>query len=128
MRAGDGIAFRHGLIGEVVYERLLPSERVELHRAIAAALDDAPAAQLAHQCYRAGPARRGAGGLGEAGIEAADVHAFAEARVHFERALELWDDVALRWTASSCSRAPPRPRASPATLNGPSRAAARRSR
>ena len=52
VRVRDGLAFRHGLIGEVVYERLFPAERAALHRAIADALEDA--AQRAHHCQRAG--------------------------------------------------------------------------
>jgi DNA-binding CsgD family transcriptional regulator/tetratricopeptide (TPR) repeat protein len=88
----DGVAFRHGLIGEVVYERLLPAERRALHRAIAAALDaDAPAAQRALQSDRAGLREQALAASVQAGLEAADVHAYAEAGVHFERALELWD-------------------------------------
>ena len=88
----DGVAFRHGLIGEVVYERLLPAERRALHRAIAAALDaHAPAAQRALQCDRAGLREQALAASVQAGLEAADVHAYAEAGVHFERALELWD-------------------------------------
>ena len=89
VRAGDGLAFRHGLIGEVVYERLFPAERVALHRSLAAALQDP--AQRAHHCQRAGLRGEALAASMEAGIEAARVHAHSEARVHFERALELWD-------------------------------------
>ena len=125
VRERDGVAFRHGLIGEVVYERLLPAERARLHRAIAGALDDA--AQRAHHCHRAGLRAEALGGVGEAGIEAARVFAYAEARRALRtRARAVGDDD--ESTASSCSPAPPRPRASAATPSGPSRAAARRSR
>jgi len=90
---GDrGVAFRHGLIGEVLYERLLPAERVERHRELAAALpSDAPAAQRAHQFYRAGLRAEALVASIEAGMQAASAHAFAEAGAHYERALELWD-------------------------------------
>jgi DNA-binding CsgD family transcriptional regulator/Tfp pilus assembly protein PilF len=92
VRAGNGVAFRHGLIGEVVYDRLLPAERRALHRAIAAALGaDAPAAQRALQSHRAGLREQALAASVQAGMEAAGVHAYAEAGVHFERALELWD-------------------------------------
>ena len=90
VRVPDGLAFRHGLIGEVVYERLFPAERVALHRALAAALQDP--AQRAHHCHRAGLRAEALAASMAAGIEAARVHAYAEARVHFERALELADD------------------------------------
>ena len=92
VRTADGVAFRHGLIGEVIYERLLPVERRALHRAIAAVLDaNAPAAQRALQSYRAGLREQALAASVQAGLEAADVHAYTEAGVHFERALELWD-------------------------------------
>jgi DNA-binding CsgD family transcriptional regulator len=87
-----GVAFRHGLIGEVLYERLLPAERVERHRELAAALPhDAPAAQRAHQFHRAGLRAEALAASIDAGMEAAGAHAFAEAGAHYERALELWD-------------------------------------
>ncbi len=89
VRERDGLAFRHGLIGEVVYERLLPAERVALHRSIAAALDDP--AQRAHHCQRAGLRDEALTASVQAGIEAARAFAYAEASVHLERALELWD-------------------------------------
>ena len=89
VRAPDGLAFRHGLIGEVLYERLFPAERAALHRSLAAALQDP--AQRAHHCQRAGLRGEALAASMEAGIEAARVHAHSEARVHFERALELWD-------------------------------------
>jgi DNA-binding CsgD family transcriptional regulator len=91
VRDRDGLAFRHGLIGEVIYERMLPPERTALHRAIAAALDAAPAAERADQCHRAGLREAALTASVAAGIEAAGVYAYAAALVHFERALELWD-------------------------------------
>ena len=90
VRVPDGLAFRHGLIGEVVYERLFPAERAGLHRSIADALQDA--AQRAHHCQRAGLRAEALAASMDAGIEAARVHAYAQAGMHFERALELWDD------------------------------------
>ena len=77
VRVPDGLAFRHGLIGEVVYERLFPAERAALHRSIAAALQDP--AQRAHHCQRAGLRAEALAASMEAGIEAARVHAYAEA-------------------------------------------------
>jgi DNA-binding CsgD family transcriptional regulator len=90
VRVPDGVAFRHGLIGEVVYERLFPAERAALHRSIADALQDP--AQRAHHCQRAGLRAEALAASMDAGIEAARMHAHAEAHVHFERALELADD------------------------------------
>jgi DNA-binding CsgD family transcriptional regulator/tetratricopeptide (TPR) repeat protein len=94
-RDDAGVAFRHGLMGEVVYSELLPPERTALHLRIARALADAPAAPvatLAYQWYRAGDREEALRASAAAGVEAARVYAFAEASGHFERALELWDD------------------------------------
>ncbi len=90
VREEAGVGFRHGLIGEVIYDRLLPSERVELHRALVAA-PGLPAGQLAYHCHRAGLRAEALAASVTAGLDAARVHAFVEARAHFERALELWD-------------------------------------
>ncbi len=87
VRDRDGVAFRHGLIGEVLYERLLPVQRSALHRRIADQLEDA--AQRAHHCHRAGmPAEALAASL-EAGADAAAVFAYDAALLHYERALAL---------------------------------------
>ena len=91
---GDrGVLLRHGLVGEVVYGALVPGERVALHRQIASALSaiGAPAAELADQWHRAGAREEALVASVAAGLEAGRVYAFAEARVHLERALELWD-------------------------------------
>ena len=91
---GDrGVLLRHGLVGEVVYGTLVPGERVALHRQIASALSatGAPVAELAHQWHRAGEREEALVASVAAGLEAGRVHAFAEARLHFERALKMWD-------------------------------------
>ncbi len=85
----DGVAFRHGLIGEVIYGRLLPGERTALHGRIAAQLHDAPAALRAHQYQRAGLPEEALQASIEAGSEAAGLHAYDAALAHYERALEL---------------------------------------
>ena len=41
-RADDTFSFRHALLREVVYDDLLPGERVELHAAVAGALTVGP--------------------------------------------------------------------------------------
>ncbi len=84
--------FRHSLVRELLYEEVLPGERMGLHARLAAALKKAGAepAELAPHWDRAGDA---AAAL-EASIRAADaakhVFAFAEALAHYERALRLW--------------------------------------
>jgi DNA-binding CsgD family transcriptional regulator len=95
-------AFRHTLLREAVYEELLPGERVRLHAAYGRALAaDASlaegvaeaAAELAHHWFAAHDLERAL----EASVEAAELATrrwgFGEARVHCERALELWDQV-----------------------------------
>jgi DNA-binding CsgD family transcriptional regulator len=97
-RGDGGVAFRHGLMGEVVYGDMLPPERTELHLAIARALAATPgatAAPLAHHWHRAGASEEALRASITAGLDAARVYAFSEARGHFERALELWESVAL---------------------------------
>ena len=94
-RDDAGVALRHGLIGEVIYGALVPAERTALHEAIAAALHEtgAAAAQLADQWHRAGAHADALAASLEAGAQAADAYAFAEASAHYERALVLWDVV-----------------------------------
>ena len=89
VHAPDGLAFRHGLIGEVLYERLLPAQRRALHRRIAAALHDAPAALRAYQCQLAGLRDEALAASLDAGAQAAELYAYEAALAHFERALEL---------------------------------------
>ena len=93
VRDGDDVVLRHGLIGEVVYGRLMPAERSELHAELARALaaSGAPPAQLADQWHRAGRRADALAASVEAGLAAAADHAFAEASSHLDRALELWD-------------------------------------
>lgn len=95
----DGYHFRHALIAEVVYDRLLPSHRRRLHRAVAdALLADAGAAsadrigQLAFHLDRAGDAVGAFTTLLQA-ADAAQGVAPAVALGQLERAFELWDEV-----------------------------------
>jgi len=89
----EGIALRHGLIGEVIYAALVPGERTALHEAIAAAMRETGAepARLADQWQRAGAHGDALAASLEAGAQAARDYAFAEASAHYERALTLWD-------------------------------------
>ena len=98
-RDTDAYRFRHALIGEVVYDELLPPERKRLHRRIADALADQPqhvlaradrASELAVHLDRAGDHAAAFGALLLA-ADAAETVAPAAALRHLERALELWD-------------------------------------
>jgi ATP/maltotriose-dependent transcriptional regulator MalT len=89
-------AFRHALVGEAIYEDLLPGERTALHAALARAFEDDPAAapaELACHWHGAHDLPRALGASVAAGVEARRVHAHGEALRHFEDALALWDRV-----------------------------------
>jgi DNA-binding CsgD family transcriptional regulator/tetratricopeptide (TPR) repeat protein len=92
----DGYAFRHALLQEAAYADLLPGERTALHLALAEALRDDPtlaegAAELAHHWAAAHRMPEALAAYVQAGLEAEELFAFAEAGRHFERALEIWD-------------------------------------
>ena len=98
---GDGYRFRHALLQEVVYDELLPGERTRLHVRIAERLAAAPgaaddpvaAAELAHHWLRARRLPEALTASVTAGVAAEAIGAPADALVHFERALEVWDAV-----------------------------------
>jgi tetratricopeptide (TPR) repeat protein len=95
--------FRHALVKEAVHGELLPGERTRLHHRFAAALqragagppgaDPALAAELAWHWYAAHDLERALPAAVEAGLAAERSYAFAEAQRHFERALELCEQV-----------------------------------
>ena len=94
-RDGEGVALRHGLIGEVIYDALIPAERTALHEAIAAALQRRARPRRSSPTSGSAPAPTPsalAASL-EAGAQAARAYAFAEASAQYERALTLWDAV-----------------------------------
>jgi len=99
--AGDGrYSFRHALLGEAVYDDLLPGERVRLHAEYAAALADgrAPgtAAELARHARLANDLDAALSAAIRAGDEAAAVGGPDEAAHHYSQALELLADAGRR--------------------------------
>jgi DNA-binding CsgD family transcriptional regulator/tetratricopeptide (TPR) repeat protein len=100
-RADGTYAFRHALVGEAVYDDLLPGERTALHARLAEALarDAAPLgdptgiAELAGHWYAARDLPKALAAAAAAGLAAQRVFAYTEALRQFERALELWDRV-----------------------------------
>jgi DNA-binding NarL/FixJ family response regulator len=100
----DGYQFRHALLREVVEAGLLPSERARLHARYAHALTERPelaaaspavaAAELAAHYDAAGELVRALPARVQAGLAAERARAFAEAHRHYQRALELWEQVA----------------------------------
>jgi AAA ATPase domain len=107
---GGTYVFRHALVQEAVYGELLTAQRGPLHAAYARALDrrighrDAGAgtsaggtavelAQLAYHWQGAGDQGRALPALVRAGQAAEWAAAPAEALEHYQRVLELWDQV-----------------------------------
>ncbi len=94
--------FRHALLGEVVYDDLLPGERADLHGAVARALEqrleDEPerahmTARVAHHWLAAGDQPAAFAASVRAAGAAERVNAFGEALRLYERALALWERV-----------------------------------
>ena len=88
--------FRHALLGEAVYDDLLPGERVRLHAAYVAALRDGratgTAAELARHARLANDLDTALTASVRAGQEASNVGGPDEAAYHFQQALELLAD------------------------------------
>jgi ATP/maltotriose-dependent transcriptional regulator MalT len=99
----DRFVFRHALLGEAVYEDLLPGERSELHLALARVLerrgsqsrdDEAElTARIAFHYAAAGDQPAALTAMVEAARAAGRVHAYGEKADLAERALELWPRV-----------------------------------
>ncbi len=102
-RGESDYAFRHALLQEAAYDDLLPGERQRLHRAFAEALAErGPGSgaieaghwgELAYHWSAARDDRRAFQASIRAGEAAACAFAFADARRHDERALELWPTI-----------------------------------
>ncbi len=88
-----GYAFRHALLGETVYDDLLPGERVRIHQAyarmLAAEPELAPAAELARHAGLAGDRDLAISASERAGAEAIALGGPNEALSHLEKALSL---------------------------------------
>lgn len=101
--SSTGFSFRHALLREAVYADLLPGRRRSLHVVLARALSEQPAlsglrtgsaAELAHHWYAADEPGEALSASIRAGIDAQAVHAHAEALLHYDRALEIWERAA----------------------------------
>jgi DNA-binding CsgD family transcriptional regulator len=88
--------FRHALLGEAVYDDLLPGERVRLHKAYAEALSEGrargTAAELARHARQAMDLTTALRASIRAGDEAAAVGGPDEAAHHYQQALQLLAD------------------------------------
>jgi len=99
----DGYEVRHALLRELAEADLLPGERARLHALLAQALTERPeladgppavaAAELAAHWDTAGEPTRALPARVQAGLAAERAHAFPEAQRHYQRALELWEQV-----------------------------------
>jgi DNA-binding CsgD family transcriptional regulator len=99
----DGYQVRHALLREVVDADLLPGERARLHAGLARALTERPeladgpvavaAAELAAHWDAAGEPTRALPTRVQAGLAADRAHAFPEAQRHYDRALQIWEQV-----------------------------------
>ncbi len=99
-----GYGFRHALLGEAVYDDLLPGERVRLHAAFARVLREdtstGSAAELAHHARRSHDLTGAFEASVRAGDEAMHMAAPREAMQQFEAALELLGSVPRQPTAA----------------------------
>lgn len=102
VRGGDpdqpGYRFRHEMLRALVATQLLPAETRRVHAAYARALSREPArsrhaAEIASHWDAAGETELALAAHLEAGAAAVDAFAFGQAQHHYERALQLWDDV-----------------------------------
>ncbi len=97
-----GYRFRHELFREAVYEEILPGVRSRLHATYGATLAEHPelgsdpdtvVGDLAYHWFAAHDLPRALGAAMRAGRAAERRSGFAEARTHYERVLEFWDQV-----------------------------------
>jgi DNA-binding CsgD family transcriptional regulator len=101
IEGGERLGFRHALMQEILYEELLPSERLRLHAACARAIeaessqtsDAIEASELAYHWQAANEPERALSAAVHAGRAAEAVGARKEAAVQFERALALLDEL-----------------------------------
>jgi DNA-binding NarL/FixJ family response regulator/tetratricopeptide (TPR) repeat protein len=97
----DAYKFRHVLLREAIYGELLPGELRLLHAAVAQALTVGPhpnalsntSAERAHHWDVVGDHPRALTASITAARTAAEVYGFSEAHQHYERALDLWEQV-----------------------------------
>jgi tetratricopeptide (TPR) repeat protein len=93
-----GYSFRHALLREAIYGDLLPGQRRALHTTVAQTLAKQPALagsaaapELAYHWHAAGRLPEALRASVDAGLSAERIHALAEALLHYEQALGIWD-------------------------------------
>ena len=102
--AGEGFAFRHGLLREAVYEDIVPGERSRRHALVASVFaaypellgpTSFPDAEIARHWVAAGIPERALPALVRAGMAAEAAYAFPEAARAYGAALSAWDRAAV---------------------------------
>jgi class 3 adenylate cyclase len=91
---GDGYAFTHALVRQVIYAQILPGKRRLLHRRTAEALAGQPGSDpglLARHWQRAGVPDRAAAAAVLAARRAVSVRAYPEAKTNYALVIELAD-------------------------------------
>jgi DNA-binding CsgD family transcriptional regulator len=92
-----GLAFRHALLREAIYNDLLPQERTRLHARLAELLaarqGEGTAAELAGHCLASHDIPGAFAASVKAALEAWRLAAPADAHRHFDQALSLWERV-----------------------------------
>jgi class 3 adenylate cyclase/DNA-binding CsgD family transcriptional regulator len=92
--AGDGYAFTHALIRQIIYAQIVPSKRRLLHQRLAEALASQPGSDpslLARHWQLAGVPDRAAAAAVMAARRAVSVRAYPEAKKNYALAIELAD-------------------------------------
>jgi DNA-binding CsgD family transcriptional regulator len=110
---GEGYAFRHALLREVLHDDLLPGAHMRIHVRYAEVLEGrpellsagAPMAEIAHHWYAAHELERAFRASLAAADQAVRSYAHGDALQLLERALELWERVTDPVSASGADHA-----------------------
>lgn len=105
--APDTFGLVHGLMGEVVYDDLMPGERRLLHESVARSLTQlgtSGPSEIADHWFRAGVSREALRLAVRAGRDALDQHAPRAAWVPLSRAVALWTEVEDPEECAGCMR------------------------
>ena len=120
-RSREAYAFRHALMREAVHADLLPGEHARLHARYAAALEKfarpEQAGEIAHHWNSAHEADKSFEWSLRAADHSRSIYAWREQLAHLERAVDLWDQVAVPAERAGFDRAELLTRTSRAAAN-----------
>lgn len=106
--SSETVCYRHALLGELMYSELLPGERRNLHKEWATALSasrDTTPADLARHYVQSKQAAEAVVTSLKAANAAEQSAGFAEAAIHFDNALSMWDEAQATGAKSGLTRA-----------------------